>query len=141
MATPTQPPSSSLKTILGAIIIALIAGSSSPWWWDRAFPKHPPASTIVTKPELPAQTPGSSDPPVSRFVMSALQYDKAYLQEDLYSRPTANPEDCSDLCMHDERCRAMTYIKSQQLCWIKHSVEGGSASTPDMISAVKQEIK
>lgn len=72
--------------------------------------------------------------------MGALQYDKAFIGGDLDSKgkPAASAEDCSSLCMSDERCHAMTYIKSQQLCWLKHSADGGSAQTADMISAVKE---
>jgi hypothetical protein len=107
------------------------------------FPKSPPASPQVTESQSPAVkvTPSTDPaPPVSHAVMSALQYDKAYIGEDLDSKgkPAASPEDCSALCMSDDRCHAMTYIKSQQLCWLKHSPNGGSAQTPDMISAVKE---
>jgi PAN domain len=72
--------------------------------------------------------------------MGPLEFDKAYLQGDLYSRPATSAADCSVLCLNDKECKAMTYIKSQQLCWIKGEVRG-SAVTSDMISATKQAIK
>ncbi len=38
-----------IKTIVVAIVIALIAGGSAPWWWGRLFPtppEHPPINSV-----------------------------------------------------------------------------------------------
>src|SRR6266545_3523108 len=72
-------------------------------------------------------------------VMGPLEYGKAYLQADIYSKPSGSPEECATLCKNDVRCKAMTYIKSQRLCWIKNAVPA-AASSPDMISAAKQTV-
>lgn len=132
----SKPTSGTLKTLIGAIILALIAGTSSPWWYDRLFPKAPPPAIQDTS----RATPGPAPAAAAATSMSALEYDKAYLQGDIYSKPSVSAEDCSTLCLNEEKCKAMTYIKSQQLCWIKGAVQG-SASTSDMISAFKQAPK
>lgn len=130
--------SGTLKTVLSAIVITLVAGGTSPWWYDGMFPKTPQPRPSPTEPAAQG-----SEPVGPRFVMGALQYDKAFIGRDLSSSgtPASSPEDCSNLCMNDDRCHAMTYIKSQQLCWLKSSSDGGSAQTSDMISAVKQAAK
>jgi len=32
---------SAIRTILIAVVIALIAGGSAPWWWGKVFPTAP----------------------------------------------------------------------------------------------------
>ena len=54
---------SPIKTILVAVVIALIAGGSAPWWWGKVFPT--PAPT----PALPAvQTPVQPDNPAPKGI-------------------------------------------------------------------------
>ena len=89
------------------------------------------ATSSSAPPSTPSQTPSSR--------MGPLQDGLAYLQADLYSRRTASAEECSNLCAADSQCKAMTFIKSQGLCWIKGAVPQ-SASTSDMVSAVKVEM-
>jgi hypothetical protein len=43
---------------------------------------------------------------------------------------------CAARCAADARCNAMTFILSQQTCWLKSS-SGTRTETPDMVSAVK----
>jgi hypothetical protein len=77
----------------------------------------------------------SVQPPSS--VMGPLTEGIAYLQSDLYSSHTKSAQGCAAICASDQRCRAMTFVKSQHLCWIKNAVPA-SAPSSDMISAVKQ---
>ncbi len=97
----------------------------------------PPGPFVTPKlgetPRVASPSPEISVPPPR---MGQLMEGVAYLQADIYSRPTATAAQCSELCRSDPDCKAMTFIKSQQLCWIKNSIPG-TASSPDMVSAKK----
>ena len=47
------------------------------------------------------------------------------------------PEACSDLCYSDAGCRAMTYVISNQSCWLKFTVPAISANA-DEVSAIRE---
>ena len=84
----------------------------------------------------PSANQGHDKPPsVAR--MGPLLYGVAYLQADIYSRPSSSAEECATFCGDEEKCKAMTYIRSQRLCWLKDSVPA-TASSNDMVSAVKE---
>jgi hypothetical protein len=68
--------------------------------------------------------------------MGPLKPGVAFRQGDIYSRPAASAEECAKLCEQDTRCRSMTYIISQQRCWIKNRVPP-TAQSRDMVSAIK----
>ena len=83
--------------------------------------------------------PASELSPYSRATgaMGPLEPGISYNQGDLYDRPASSAEECARLCYNDDRCRAMTFIISQQRCWIKNQVNPAAASS-DMVSARKQ---
>jgi hypothetical protein len=94
------------------------------------------STTAVT----PDATPTVIETPAVRHsadLMGPLQPGISYNQGDLYDRPASSPQQCSQLCYNDDRCRAVTFVISQQRCWIKDRVNPTSSS-PDMISALKQ---
>ena len=72
----------------------------------------------------------------SSGVMGPLEPGISYSQGDIYDRPAGSPEECVQLCSNDDRCRAVTYIISQQRCWLKDRVNPAQLSS-DMISAKK----
>lgn len=76
-------------------------------------------------------------PPPPDTKMGPLQRGISYNQGDIYDRPATSAEECSRLCYNDNRCKAMTFIISQQRCWIKDRVNP-TAQSSDMISAVRQ---
>jgi hypothetical protein len=47
------------------------------------------------------------------------------------------PEACSDLCYKDAKCKAMTYVKSNQSCWLKYRVPVISVNA-DEVSAIRE---
>ena len=47
------------------------------------------------------------------------------------------PEACSDLCYNDAGCKAMTYVISNQSCWVKYRVPTISANA-DEVSAIRE---
>jgi len=70
--------------------------------------------------------------------MGPLVRGLVYLQADYRSAPTSSAEACAALCDREPQCRAMTFIISQQLCWLKSSVPA-TATSNDMISASKNK--
>lgn len=69
-------------------------------------------------------------------IMGPLEPGISYSQGDIYDRPATSAEQCVQLCSNDNRCRAVTYIISQQRCWLKDRVNPTQMSS-DMISAKK----
>jgi len=47
------------------------------------------------------------------------------------------PEACSDLCYNDAACKAMTYVISNQSCWLKYRVPAISTNA-DEVSAIRE---
>lgn len=70
-------------------------------------------------------------------VMGPLVPGLVYLQGDYRSAPSSSAAACAALCAGEPECRAMTFIISQQLCWLKNTVPA-TASSGDMVSAVKK---
>ena len=66
--------------------------------------------------------------------MGSLEPGISYNQGDLYDRPSPTAQQCASLCYNDNRCIAMTFIPSQQRCWIKGSI-GPIGRSNDMVSA------
>jgi hypothetical protein len=84
--------------------------------------QQPPTSISTNQPE--SSSMGPLEPGIS------------YSQGDMYDRPAASAEECVQLCTNDNRCRAVTFIISQQRCWLKDRVNASQPSS-DMISARK----
>ena len=61
-----------------------------------------------------------------------------YLQGDYRDELVGSAEACATLCANEPQCRAMTFIISQQRCWLKNTVPA-TATSGDMISAVKEQ--
>jgi len=72
----------------------------------------------------------------SRGVMSPLVKGRAYLQGDYRSFSVNSAAECSAVCAREAPCKAMTFVISQRLCWLKNTVPQMASST-DMVSAVK----
>ncbi|MEJ8858275.1 PAN domain-containing protein [Variovorax robiniae] len=69
--------------------------------------------------------------------MGPLERGVSYNQGDYANRDAKSPEACSELCGNDARCVAMSFIPSQQRCWLKDRLTGNVAKSVDMISARK----
>lgn len=48
---------SAIRTIVIAIVIALIAGGSLPWWWEKIFPPSEPSAPAGNVAPSPTPTP------------------------------------------------------------------------------------
>lgn len=79
----------------------------------------------------------AGQPKQSSGPMGPLVPGLVYLQGDYRSEPVASAEQCSALCAQEAQCRAVTFIISQRLCWLKNTVPG-TATSSDMISAAKR---
>ena len=87
----------------------------------------------IQKARVSASLPASE----SRPEMSGLEYGWSYNQGDLYSRRSNSAIECANLCLGDARCRAITWIQSQRLCWIKDRIPVNRRMSSDMVSAIK----
>ena len=105
---------------------------------------QPPSPQVTPVPRIKqgSVVPGSDAPRTlvahPRFTgpMGALEHGVSYSGGDLYDRPAGSAEQCVTLCANDDRCRAVTFIISQQRCWIKDRINDPQQSG-DMISARK----
>lgn len=114
-----------LQPIIIGIVLALVAGGSSPWWWNELFP---PGG-------------GSAQPPVGPY-MGSLEGGTNRTGGDLSTVgiQSNSAAECSDLCLSDQNCRAMTFVKHDNanggICWLKGSIPSPS-SDQAMVSAIK----
>jgi hypothetical protein len=69
--------------------------------------------------------------------MSGLEYGWSYNQGDLYSTRANTALQCANVCLRDQRCKAMTWVGDQKLCWIKNTITGNRGQSGDMVSAIK----
>lgn len=69
--------------------------------------------------------------------MGPLEAGISFNQGDIYDRPSRSAAECSSLCFNDDRCIAVTWIMSQQRCWVKGSFTGNTGRSGDMTSARK----
>ena len=92
-----------------------------------------PQNSSAVQPSQP-----EPEPVVAKFTghMGSLEPGISYSGGDIYDRPSHSPEECSNLCDNDDRCRAVTFIISQQRCWIKDRINAPEHSS-DMVSARK----
>ena len=132
---------SSLPGLLTAVAALVTAGtgaylalrasnpSSSGAPASQQSPRQEPASTPLSEPVKPERFTGS---------MGALEQGVSYSGGDIYDRPASSAEQCATLCANDDRCRAVTFIISQQRCWLKGSITSAQYSN-DMISARKHD--
>jgi len=91
---------------------------------------HDPRQSSETVPKQVRGADGFNGP------MGPLERGVSYSGGDLYDRPASSAEQCVQLCRNDDRCRAITFIISQQRCWVKGSINPPQQSS-DMISARK----
>ena len=121
-----------LAALIGACTALYVAFKPVPQ------PNRPDPGVVMPTPRpTPVPTPVPRPTPVVYGPMGPLERGISYNQGDIYDRPSSSPEQCSQLCYNDNRCRAMTFIISQQRCWIKDRVLA-TAQSSDMVSAVKQ---
>jgi hypothetical protein len=126
----------SLPGVLTGIAALLTAIAGFVIVFKPSPPKYtPPPVAVVAPPPVgvPPAAPPVGPPPAR---MGELVDGLAYLQADIYSQASNSAADCAEVCRSDSRCQAMTFIKSQRLCWIKGSVPA-TAPSSDMVSAAK----
>ena len=92
---------------------------------------------VLKPPPPPANTPSVTS---AKTLMGPLQRGFGLDHSD--SDPTkwvhlTTPEACSDLCYNDAGCKAMTYVISNQSCWVKYRVPTISANA-DEVSAIRE---
>lgn len=124
-----------ILTGIAALITAtagLIALTKQP---QNPNPAHVGPQGPTPSGELPLPAIGSTGSATGP--MGNLQPGISYNQGDIYDRPAKSPAECSTLCYNDDRCVAMTFIVSQQRCWIKNQI-GPIGQSQDMVSARKQ---
>lgn len=104
---------------------------------ETAPPREQPSAAPTTPAQGPASTPTAGP---DRFTgpMGALEAGISYSGGDLYDRQVSSAEECVTLCANDDRCRAVTFIISQQRCWVKGSINPPQPSG-DMVSARKND--
>lgn len=122
-----------LSKILVAVVIALLVGGSSPWWWAKVFPPKPTPDPATSS--TPAPT--SAAPPY----MGELLYNVNFQGSDIHNSLSAQTEgECSDACLQNARCKAMTFVKHPNgvggVCWLKDAVPAQSRAD-NMVSSVK----
>jgi hypothetical protein len=125
-----------LAAMLTAIVSLYVAMRPSP---TPADPANAASRTSINIPDTPTAPTSKSSAATERFTgpMGPLEHGVSYSGGDMYDRPASSAEDCVQLCSNDDRCRAVTFIISQQRCWLKDRVNA-PAQSGDMISAIKQ---
>lgn len=105
---------------------------------QRCQNRQPPAAETDSKGDDENAIAGGAGPENPAIAqMSGLESGWSYNQGDIYSRKTTSPLECAEICLNDPKCKAMTHIKSQKLCWIKDRLTGRRGRSSDMTSAVK----
>ena len=122
---------STLPGLLTAIAAIITAGTGAYLALRTSHTRQTGDQTVGPSPVPTPATPHFTGP------MGALEHGISYSGGDLYDRPAASAEQCAQLCANDDRCRAVTFIISQQRCWIKGAINPTQQS-PDMVSARKQ---
>ena len=130
--------------ILVGVVIALVAGGSSPWWWCKVFSCSVQTQStsalggggVMSSPSPERVPPSPSKPARYTGQMGPLEEGISYTQGDMYDQPAASPQDCQVLCSNDDRCVAVTFVKSQQRCWVKNAI-GPIGRSSDMVSSRK----
>lgn len=133
-----------IAAILTAVAgLTVVLRPSPPTISPGEIPKGSPSVSSEKQPNA-VQSPDFAKPPAAasrvvpppKAMMGPLEEGKAYLGADLYSQAANSADECAVICRNDDRCKAMTFIKSQRKCWIKDSAQD-STSNGDMISAKK----
>ena len=104
---------------------------------SQSQPQPEPHAQAKPQPINDYQPPEPTAVPKFTGPMGSLEPGISYSSGDIYDRPSRSPEECSKLCFNDDRCRAVTFIISQQRCWIKNQVNAPQQSS-DMVSARKE---
>jgi hypothetical protein len=132
---------STLPGLLTAVAALVTAGTGAFLALRASNPSSgaPPASQQASPQESAStQVPESVSPERFTGPMGALEQGVSYSGGDIYDRPASSAEQCATLCGNDDRCRAVTFIISQQRCWLKGSINPAQYSN-DMISARKRD--
>jgi hypothetical protein len=112
-----------LGGIVGAVLTAVLI-----WWLTEGLRSKITEHGPSTSTPIPAPAPKSS--------MGQLVYGMAYVGADIRSVLSSSASECAEICGQEDLCKAMTYITSQKLCWLKHSIPA-TAPSDEMISAAK----
>ncbi|MEJ0087935.1 MAG: PAN domain-containing protein [Pseudomonadota bacterium] len=116
-----------------AAITGIIVAMRHPINQPQITPEQRPVASQPASMNPPAPDPVSSGPTFAG-TMGPLENGISYNQGDLYDQPSSSAEQCSNICYNDNRCVAVTFIKSQQRCWVKNKI-GTPMQSSDMISA------
>jgi len=103
-------------------------------------PSPQPTPASPSNEARPAPTPSPVVAPApARFTgpMGQLEPGLSYSGGDMYDRPSSSAQQCVQICANDDRCRAVTFIISQQRCWVKDRINVPQPSS-DMVSSRKQ---
>ena len=120
-----------ITAVAGILVLTRQSPSPNPTPTPAAPRDQTPRAETPQRPRVPNERARATNQ------MGSLQPGISYNQGDIYDRPAKSPEECSTLCYNDDRCVAMTFIISQQRCWIKNQI-GPIGQTQDMVSARKQ---
>jgi hypothetical protein len=101
-------------------------------------PSSAPAPTPVPGPVpglIVVTPPATATPPKMGSLQQAIDFTGYDLNPGVVLRVPA-PENCAQLCLEDNACKAMSYMYSNGTCWLKK--EGATAvNRPGMVSAMK----
>lgn len=119
------------QTLVGALILALVAGGTSPWWWTKLFPEKPPTGIENGKSrQTPVNYMGALEGGTTR-------YGSDFANVGIQSNSAA---ECSDSCAADLNCKAMTFVKHDSanggICWLKGAIPSPTADSR-AVSAIK----
>ena len=120
-----------LGTVIGGVLLAYAMN------WIGPKPDPVPRPDPVVNDMKPPPPPPEGPP-----VMGALEDGINRQGNDLSAieKPATNAPLCAEMCRTEEKCDAVTYVKSTGMCWMKSGVPTAS-SNADMISAVKVRKK
>jgi hypothetical protein len=130
-----------LVTVLGGIVVAVINKSPTtpPYKSPETTAGSGPAVAHTPDPDTSKQ---AADPPpgpdqTPSGVMNPLQIHVGLMGgTDYANHYVDNADVCYEMCRVDRRCRAMTFIYSNKLCYLKTAVTDSSPNS-DMASATK----
>src|SRR5450755_963026 len=117
-----------MRTLIAAVVFAVLIGAA--FWWRMT---NPPRGALSAAPGS-----GAASAPHMGPLEQATNRQGRDLSDIGMRLPDAAA--CSRLCAIDDRCRAMSFVKSAEaasgICWLKGSVPGPSESAA-VVSAVK----
>jgi hypothetical protein len=122
-----------LSLVAGIVLLGL-GLKMTPQNTSDATPPH----TEAPPPHKDVTPPADVTPPPAKPRMGVLEFQANRQGSDIRYFQTASANDCSDACLQNDECRAMTFVQgtSGGTCWLKNTVP---PNTPQqgMISSVK----